>query len=199
MLLRLSLTAFLGAAFNIAMFWLLAHLISQPIDVSKVVEATHIQFTRQRQDTQVEAKRQERVEREVPPAAPTVPQMSFNTGGNVQPNLVPSGPTVQMSKLQLSAGTDTDVVPLVRIPPEYPRRALSQGIEGWVIVEFTISETGAVMDAKVVDAQPKKIFDDAALKAIARWRYNPKVENGVAVKRIGVQTLLRFTLSQDGD
>ena len=39
------------------------------------------------------------------------------------------------------------------------------------------------------------MFDDAALKAIARWRYNPKVEDGVAVERVGVQTVIRFQLA----
>jgi protein TonB len=197
MAVRITITVILGALFNLGLFWLMSHLISQDIDTTNVVQATQIQFTRQRQDTQAEAKRQDRVEREAPPAAPTLPQMSFNVGSGVQPNLIQTGPSVEMSKLQLSAGTDTDVVPLVRIPPQYPRRAQAQGIEGWVIVEFSISETGAVIDAKVVDAQPKRVFDEEALKAIARWRYNPKVENGVAVKRVGVQTLLRFSLSEE--
>jgi len=197
MILRLSLTVILGGAFNLAMFWLLWHLISQPIDVTQVVEATHVEFTRQRQDTQVETRQTERVEREPPPAAPTVPQMAFSPAGGVDTNVIAVNPQLELGNIQLSAGSDTDVVPLVRVPPQYPRRALSRGIEGWVIVQFTISETGAVLDAKVVDAQPKNIFDEAALTAIARWRYNPKVENGVAVKRVGVQTLIRFSLSEE--
>ena len=56
--------------------------------------------------------------------------------------------------------------------------------------------TGTVKDPIVVDAMPKSVFDDAALKAIARWRYNPKVENGVAVERVGVQTRIVFQLEQ---
>jgi protein TonB len=199
MLLRLPLTVLFGAAFSISMFWLLWHLISQPIDTATMTEATRIQFTRQRRDTQVETKREERVEREPPPPTPQGPQMSFNTGG-VQNNVVELNPTIDasgaMSKLQLTAGSDTDVIPLVRIAPEYPPRALSRGLEGWVQVQFTITETGAVTDAKVVDAQPKSIFDEAALRSIARWRYNPKVENGVAVKRVGVQTIIRFVLEK---
>jgi protein TonB len=43
---------------------------------------------------------------------------------------------------------------------------------------------------------PKNVFDDAALKAIARWRYNPKIEGGVAVERVGVRTIIRFVLEQ---
>ena len=73
---------------------------------------------------------------------------------------------------------------------------LSRGLEGWVQVQFTITPTGTVEEAVVVNAEPKNIFDDAALKAIARWRYNPKVEGGVAVERVGVQTIIRFQLEQ---
>jgi protein TonB len=98
--------------------------------------------------------------------------------------------------LSLSAGSDTDVIPLVRIPPEYPPRALSRELEGWVRVRFTITETGTVKDAIVVESS-SSVFDDAALRAIARWRYNPKVENGVAVERVGVETILDFQLADE--
>jgi protein TonB len=101
-----------------------------------------------------------------------------------------------MSRMSMSAGSDRDVIPLVRIAPDYPPRALSRGLEGWVQVQFTITATGTVKDPVVVNAEPKQIFDDAALKAIARWRYNPRVEGGVAVERVGVQTIIRFQLDQ---
>jgi protein TonB len=84
----------------------------------------------------------------------------------------------------------------VRVNPDYPQRALSRGLEGWVRVQFTITPAGTVKDAIVVSAEPQDVFDDAALKAIARWRYNPKVENGAAVERVGVQTRIVFQLEQ---
>jgi len=96
----------------------------------------------------------------------------------------------------MSAGSDRDVIPLVRINPEYPQRAITRGLEGWVQVQFTITATGIVKDPVVVNAEPKNVFDDAALKAIARWRYNPKVENGAPVERVGVQTRLVFQLER---
>jgi protein TonB len=65
-----------------------------------------------------------------------------------------------------------------------------------VQVHFTITAIGTVKDPIVVNAEPTDTFDDAALKAIARWRYNPKVENGVAVERVGVQTRIVFELEQ---
>jgi TonB family protein len=64
--------------------------------------------------------------------------------------------------------------PVYREPPEYPRAALLAGIEGVVTLEFAISEGGTVRDPHVVEAVPAGVFDAAALKAIARWRYSPR-------------------------
>jgi protein TonB len=63
-----------------------------------------------------------------------------------------------------------------------------------VQVRFAVTPTGAVRDAAVVASEPGTVFDQAALAAVARWRYNPRVEAGVAVERVGLETLLRFTL-----
>jgi protein TonB len=196
---RLTLTLVFGLAFSGAMFWLLWTLISQPINVEEMLEATRIEFSRMRRDTEAQTKRDERVEREPPPPAPEMPRMQFTTGsvGNniarLNPNIDTAG---ALSKMNLQAGSDTDVIPLVRIAPEYPPRALRRGVEGWVQVQFTITATGAVKDAVVVAADPPGLFDEAALRSIARWRYNPKVEGGVAVERVGVQTVIRFVLEQ---
>ena len=126
--------------------------------------------------------------------------MSFSTGG-IENNVATLTPVVDargaMTRMSMAAGSDRDVIPLVRINPDYPPRALSRGIEGWVKVQFTITPTGTVKDPIVVDAEPKQMFDDAALKAIARWRYNPRVEGGVAVERVGVQTIIRFQLENE--
>jgi protein TonB len=63
-------------------------------------------------------------------------------------------------------------------------------------VQFSITTTGAVKDPIVVGADPENMFETAALNAIARWRYQPKVEDGVAVERVGVQTVIRFALDE---
>jgi len=88
------------------------------------------------------------------------------------------------------------VLPLVRVAPAYPPRAAASGTEGWVQVQFSITPTGSIRDASVVASEPGTVFDDAALKAIARWRYNPRVDGGVAVERVGMQTVIRFQLEQ---
>jgi protein TonB len=197
--LRIPIAVIAGLTFTSAMFWLLWSLVSTSFDVGDRAEATRIEFSRMRRDTEVQTKRDEKIERERPPPTPETPRMAFATGG-IENNVAQLTPIVDargaMSRMTMSAGSDRDVIPLVRINPDYPPRALSRGLEGWVQVQFTITPTGTVSNAVVVNAEPKNIFDDAALKAIARWRYNPKVENGVAVERVGVQTIIRFQLEQ---
>ncbi len=196
---RYPLAIIIGCVLASVMFWALWKLVAQPVGETTVREATRIEFTRMRKDSETASKREEKVEREPPPPAPQVPKMAF-AAGSVDSNVTQLNPSLDprgaMSKLSLSAGSDRDTIPLVRVPPDYPNRALSRGIEGWVIVQFTITGTGSVKDAIVIDSQPKKIFDEAAVKAILRYRYNPKVEGGVAVERVGVRQKIVFALEK---
>ena len=197
--LRFPIALVLGLLLNGTMFWTLYTLTNGSFDLEST-EATRIEFTRMRRDSETQTRREEKVEREPPPATPDLPQISMNNS-SMDNNMVSLAPTIDtsgaMSGLNLSAGSDRDVVPLVRINPDYPQRALSRGLEGWVQVQFTISETGSVLDPIVIDSSPKGIFDDAAIKAISRWRYNPKIEGAVAVQRVGIQTIIRFTLEDE--
>jgi protein TonB len=199
-MLRIPIAVILGAIFTTSVFWLLWHLVGRQVDVAQFKEATRIDFSRLRKDTEVQTKRDQKVERERPPPTPEMPRMSFSAGG-IENNVATLTPVVDargaMTRMSMSAGSDRDVIPLVRIAPDYPPRALSRGLEGWVKVQFTITPTGTVKDPIVVDAEPKQMFDEAALKAIARWRYNPRVEGGVAVERVGVQTIIRFQLENE--
>jgi protein TonB len=194
--LRFPVALAIGLFLNAGMFYVLYSLTNVTFDI-EVREATRIEFTRTRRDTQTESRREEKVEREPPPPTPEVPNISASSA-DVGGNVLTLAPVVDtsgaMQGLSISAGSDRDVVPLVRINPDYPPRALSRGTEGWVQVQFTITETGSVTDAIVVAAEPKGVFDDAAIKAILRWKYNPKVEGAQAVARKGVQTILRFQL-----
>jgi protein TonB len=197
--LRIPIAALAGGLFTSSMFWLLWTLVETNFEAGDRAEAARIEFSRMRRDTEVATKRDEKVQRERPPPTPETPRMAFSASG-IENNVAQLTPVVDargaMSRMTMSAGSDRDVIPLVRINPDYPPRALSRGLEGWVQVQFTITATGTVKDPVVVNAEPRNIFDDAALKAIARWRYNPKVENGVAVERVGVQTIIRFQLEQ---
>ncbi|HWK53873.1 MAG TPA: energy transducer TonB [Hyphomicrobiales bacterium] len=198
-LLRYPVALAVGYFVSAGMYWTMFTLTNVEFELESV-EATRIEFTRMRRDTQTETRRAEKAEREPPPATPDMPQLSLSNNSGVDSAVVTLAPTVDaagaLTGISIGATTDRDVIPLVRINPDYPQRALSRGIEGWVQVQFTITETGSVTDASVVASEPPGIFDDAAIKAILRWRYNPKMEEGVPVSRIGMQTILRFNLEE---
>lgn len=88
-----------------------------------------------------------------------------------------------------------DIIPIVVIRPMYPRDAAMQGLEGWVKVEFTITPVGTVKDPRVIDADPPRIFNREALRAILKWKFKPRVVDGVAVERGATQTI-EFSLDQ---
>ena len=88
-----------------------------------------------------------------------------------------------------------DIIPLVVIRPMYPRDAAMKGIEGWVKVEFTITAIGTVKDPRVIDSDPPRIFNREALRAILKWKFKPRVVDGVAVDRPAIQ-IIGFDLEQ---
>jgi protein TonB len=69
-----------------------------------------------------------------------------------------------------------------------------KGIEGWVLVEFIITAGGTVADARVIDSEPKVIFDRETLRAIKRWKYQPKIVDGQAVPQYNMRELFQFVI-----
>ena len=91
---------------------------------------------------------------------------------------------------------DSEMLPIVTVPPQYPNRALSRGIEGWCLVMFTVSETGTVINPVVVDADPPEVFNNSSVRAVSRFKYNPRVVNGISVQVPGVQYLFRYNVDE---
>jgi periplasmic protein TonB len=78
---------------------------------------------------------------------------------------------------------ESHVAELVRaVQPDYPPDAYRSRAQGWVEVEFTVSADGTVSNAQVVNAEPTRIFNSAAINAVKRWTFKPKMENGKAVE-----------------
>jgi protein TonB len=90
-----------------------------------------------------------------------------------------------------------DIIPIVVIRPMYPRDAAMKGQEGWVKVEFTITAIGTVKNPRVIDAKPPRVFNREAIRAILKWKFKPRVVDGVAVDRSATQ-IIDFSLDQSG-
>jgi len=91
--------------------------------------------------------------------------------------------------------SDGEYLPIVKVAPVYPRRAQTRGIEGYVLLQFTVTKTGAVINPEVIEAKPPGIFDRAAMNAALKFKYKPKVVNGAAIDVAGVRNRITFELA----
>ena len=115
---------------------------------------------------------------------------SFDAGAGV---IEPQGFAITPGFIGAEGGTD--YLPIAQIPPQYPRDALYKGIEGWVLVEFTIGTEGQVKNPHIVQSDPPGVFDAAALNAVKRFRFKPRVIGNTTVEVTGVQNRIRFRLA----
>jgi TonB family protein len=83
-----------------------------------------------------------------------------------------------------------------RVPPEYPQFALESNLSGWVEMEFTVARDGSVRDVKVVESEPRRTFDAAAMAAMRRYHYEPVIQNGEPVEQ-RARLRMRFTPQED--
>lgn len=165
-------------------------------------ERAYLNFVRVDQTDEVRTKeRQPPVEPPPPEAPPETPDLS-NQMTNLNPNLNMNMPTIGipinsgdgpfLGALQQGnglAGFDTDVIPVVRVPPAYPRNARTAGIEGEVTMAVTIRPDGSVSDVSVLESNPPRLFDQAAMDAMSRWKFRPKIVDGSPVAQRARQTI----------
>ena len=141
------------------------------------------------------------VQPEKPPKPPEVPP---ETPPQTLDNIDPSGPTLSIPAPQVSANTEIggpggmniaegDYLPIVRVAPVYPARALSRGLEGYVDMSFTVTTAGTVKDP-IVLFSTSSLFERAATRAVLKFKYKPRVKDGVPVEVPGVKTRITFKL-----
>jgi len=191
---------FFAIIVTFGLFYLMQALILGKDTKLGEASGTMIDFVRLKKDSELETKKRKMPEKEEPEEPPPPPDLSMSRSNKpsqemgemafaIDVNIDVGGTNVAI------AAADSDVVPIVRVNPQYPLRASERGIEGWVAVEFTISKLGTVKDPHVIGSHPSSIFDRSALKAIRKWKYNPKIEDGEPVERPGVKVKLTFDLS----
>ena len=196
--------AFVGAlGITMVLFGFLHALISRRGDMGDVQAVVKIEFTRLHAESEIEKRKPDKVKQEKAEVAPPPPDMKMQSaavdlsggGGMGAIQTLVEQQTKSMNNLTQGGG-DRDAVPVVRIDADYPMQARQRGIEGWVVVEFTISTAGTVKDATVVASEPGNIFDRSALNAVRKWKYNPKVQGGKPVERSGVKVRLDFQMER---
>ena len=193
----------IGFVIAVIFFLLLAYIVKPSSESLKNENSFRVvDFIRLKKDTSLREKTRTIPDRPEPPKKPPPPDL-------VTPELQapPQAPNLDIEFPDIAVPTDfkgaflgpqnaggnSQVVPLVRINPQYPRNELLAGVEGWVKVRFTVEPDGSVSSPKVIQSKPPRVFDTAALRAIKKWKFKPKVVNCVAVQQDGTQ-LIEFKL-----
>lgn len=185
----------LAIVVTVGLFLLLASVISRHQDVQLSDDrSVQINVTRQLEDRTQQ--RPEDFQRPVldqpPPPPPMVSDPSFRPTLSGQ---IASVPDISTS-IDIGTGfnPDRDAQPLVRIPPQYPGQCqrMARPLET-VVVEFDVTPEGTVINPRVIDST-NSCFNRAAMRAVERWRYQPRIVNEVAQPRFGVRTAIDFGL-----
>lgn len=199
---RYSVAFIIAASITLGLLFGMQALIkTSDVVLSEPLKGNVLDFIRLKQDEVVQKK--ERKPKKPPTPEEPPPQME-------QPQMSPDVASTDNNGFDFSADVNADVsigkglalesgdgeyLPIVKVSPVYPRRALQRGIEGWVIVEFTVDKTGAVKQPKVIEAQPEGVFDRAAMDAALKFKYKPRVVNGTATEVSGVQNRIVFEMA----
>ena len=198
---RWVLSMVMAASITLALFYFMQALIAtgdqfdERISVVKIVDATMPDITLEVIEEIDKPEPIEEVAEETPDTPDKQITLSDGPSLNIQRGNIELDIGLQLNNAAISA-TDGDYLPLVAIAPQYPTRAAQRGITGWCLVSFTVDGQGNV-DADtimVVDAEPSNIFNRTSQRAAARFKFQPRVVDGVGVSVPGVQYLFTYVL-----
>jgi len=198
---RLGVGVVLGLVVTAVLFWTMSYLIEnadRSLDESGM--SNIVDFVRLKRDESIQ-RRQIKPEKPPPPEAPP-PQPPTPQLDNLNPNAekiaisaVPVETDIEMSGgFSLGVG-EGDYLPIVKVAPIYPQRALSRGIQGYCVVSYTVTRQGTIRDPFVVEDQcTSSLFHSASIQASLKFKYKPRVIDGQAVEVPGVQNKFTYEI-----
>lgn len=197
-MLRVIVAIVVGTFVTFSLLWVMQYLIVMGVPaLGEERTFRFVDFVRVQRDERTET----REDKPEPPPTPDAPP--------------PDQPERQMDNMDMASGagfgvsapsvshdmdigrdgffSDGEYMPIVQVAPNYPRRAQMRGLEGYVTLEFTVTRQGTVRDPRVIDSS-NTIFDSAAIDAVMRFRYRPRVIDGEPVDVPGVRFRITFQL-----
>lgn len=203
-LLRFGMALAFAAVATFAVFWMMQSLISSGGSVLNETDFGRIEnFVMSKPDDDVRTKERKPQKPPVAQKEPPKPDMPKPSVAKASTDGFDIGGFDMGADLNVDAGLsggsgDGEFLPIVKVAPNYPRRAAQKGIEGYVVVEFTVTSLGTVVDPKVIEADPPNIFNREALAAVKKFKYKPKVQDGKPMEVTGVRNIIRFELDKSG-
>lgn len=132
---------------------------------------------------------------EKPPTPPQVTADNDQIASDIGIRFEVDTPDIGIPGATFSGPPEGDATPIVRVEPKYPVTAARDGVTGWVSLSFSVDELGRVTNVNVIEAQPKRYFEREAIKALKKWRYKPRIENGKAIVQENQTIMLEFNMA----
>jgi periplasmic protein TonB len=201
MLGRYAFSVVVGVIVTLALLFVMQLLIKTgKAALTTPRERARLEFVRVRRNEQLNT---EDFKPEKPPKPPETPP---ETPPQDMDNIDPNAPTINVAAPTVQTDTNIggpggmniaegDYLPIVRVAPVYPARALSRGLEGYVDLSFTVTATGTVKDP-VILYSTSSLFERAALRAVLKFKYKPRVVDGVPVEVPNVKTRISFQIEE---
>lgn len=204
-MLRLLFALPIAGCLATVLFSLMAWLVNAPKQTQQhSIEVTKVSYLVSEQENDARTR-----SRSLPPEPKVTPTQAPQTFMNTpQPLSIPSmdvpvddrslGLNINISAVDVQApqiaqvSSSQQAMHLYRVDPNYPAKARKRRAEGFVIIKFNIDPQGKPIDLEVIDANPKRLFEQEAIKALKQWRYQPKLEFGKAVVQHGQTVKLEF-------
>ena len=200
---RLVIGLVMALAVTLSLFWLMQYLIeTADRSLNDDGAGNLIDFVRVKRDESVKA-RQLKPKKppppDAPPPQPPTPQLdSLNPNAEkIAISAVPVETDIEMTGgFSLGVG-EGDYLPIVKVAPIYPNRALTRGIEGYCVVQYTVTSLGTTKDPVVIEDQcTSTLFHRASLNAALKFKYKPRILDGQAVEVPGVQNKFTYEIHE---
>lgn len=193
----------LATVVTLFLFWLMQYLIeTADRSLNEDDAGALVDFVRVKKDEEVirdNRKPKKPPPPEAPPPQPPQPQLE-NLDAN--PNKIAISAVPVETDIEMSGGFslgvgEGDYLPIVKVAPIYPNRALSRGVEGFCVVQYTVTKQGTTKDPFVVEGQcTSSLFNSASINAALKFKYKPRVLDGVAVEVPGVQNKFTYEITE---
>lgn len=200
---RMAIGLVVALGVTLSLFWVMQYLIATADrSLNEDSAGTMLDFVRVKRDESIE-RRQRKPEKPPPPQAPP-PQPPTPQLDNLNPNAekiaisaVPVETDIEMTGgFSLGVG-EGDYLPIVKVAPIYPNRALTRGIEGFCVVMYTVTNLGTTKDPVVIEDQcTSSLFHRASINAALKFKYKPRILDGQAVEVPGVQNKFTYEITE---
>jgi protein TonB len=200
---RLAIGLVMAMAVTLSLFWLMQYLIeTADRSLNEDGAGNLVDFVRVKRDENIE--RRQLKPKKPPPPESAPPQPPTPQLDDLNPNAekiaisaVPVETDIEMTGgFSLGVG-EGDYLPIVKVAPIYPNRALTRGIEGYCVVQYTVTRLGTTKDPVVVESQcTSSLFHRASVNASLKFKYKPRIMDGEAVEVPGVQNKFTYEITE---